>query len=376
MASGKSKLKGQGAGQPPRAVLPPGVALSDWALEKRTVQNPRIRALLGCVRVLDDVLESNFAILHCSPRRVKAIWKQVQKVAHTLREEVAPLLDIESRIPSIEDARNACAIFMTMLEDEVLQALEQFPAEVPDHRLDELRKLLCVATGQLQSFLQDTLGELMAADPRSQHDADYFLSRRFAHDVDESEWLLTSVIGLEQYLQSIAATPDRLKKAAAKLREQRHLLPVEEWQEIGLLLDELIDGLTPALKNTLGLRGIRLGEMELLEHHATEIPTVCRVLGEIDRVARRTIEAAVQVTGGYADPGTGDWVLVESNNAVLAAQVARLIRVLEAQLRDLLSFVPIWRQGIEHRRALSWTSSRPVAVGEGPPTDGIELEPP
>ena len=36
--------------------LPEGVSLAEWALEKVRWQNPRIRCLLGCIRLLDDVL--------------------------------------------------------------------------------------------------------------------------------------------------------------------------------------------------------------------------------------------------------------------------------------------------------------------------------
>ena len=47
--------------------LPAGVSAAKWALERRNWQNPRIRSILGCVELLDSVLESNYAILHCSP---------------------------------------------------------------------------------------------------------------------------------------------------------------------------------------------------------------------------------------------------------------------------------------------------------------------
>jgi hypothetical protein len=46
--------------------LPPGVSKADWFFEQRRWQNPRIRHLLNCVRMLDEVLESNYSILHCS----------------------------------------------------------------------------------------------------------------------------------------------------------------------------------------------------------------------------------------------------------------------------------------------------------------------
>ena len=49
--------------------LPDGVTVAHWGLEKVTTQNPRIRAFLGCIKLLGGVLESNYAILHCSPER-------------------------------------------------------------------------------------------------------------------------------------------------------------------------------------------------------------------------------------------------------------------------------------------------------------------
>ncbi len=45
-------------------LLPDGVSLADWALEKNRWQNPRIRAFLGCIRVLDEVFESKDWRIH------------------------------------------------------------------------------------------------------------------------------------------------------------------------------------------------------------------------------------------------------------------------------------------------------------------------
>ena len=42
-----------------------------------------------------------------------------------------------------------------------------------------------ITIGKLHGFLVDTLGEILAADPRSQHDVDYFLARKFPRDVEE-----------------------------------------------------------------------------------------------------------------------------------------------------------------------------------------------
>jgi len=49
------------------AGLPEGVTAADWGLERVRVQNPSIRSYLGCIRLLEEVLDSNYAILHCSP---------------------------------------------------------------------------------------------------------------------------------------------------------------------------------------------------------------------------------------------------------------------------------------------------------------------
>jgi hypothetical protein len=55
--------------------------------------------------------------------------------------------------------------------------------------LKAVRELLCVSVGKIYTFLLDSLGDLLANDPRSQHDVDYFLSKSFAKDIEESEFL-------------------------------------------------------------------------------------------------------------------------------------------------------------------------------------------
>jgi len=338
---------------PGKLQLPTGVGLEQWELEKAQFQNPRIKALLICVKLLDEVLESNYAILHCSPRRVQEVWTNVLKTSAILRDTFAPLIEVQSALPQLDEACRTSEMFLTILEEEVLVELNRFPADIPADRLEEVRKLLCVASGQMQTFLQDTLGVLMAADPRSQHDADYFLSRRFAHDVDESRWLQASVLELEQYLQTLADAPDHLAAAIRAVAEEKAVPSNSQWEPVASLLDELIEGVSPYLRRVLGLRGIRLGEMEHLEHHATELPTLSRILIELYR-------AAVAATSGLAaeneEAAELERALQERNHVILSYQLVRLMRGVEAQLRDLLSFVAIWRQGIQHRRALSWAS--------------------
>src|ERR1700758_412135 len=38
--------------------LPEGITVTDWAIERVHWQNPRIRAFLGCIRLLEGVFES------------------------------------------------------------------------------------------------------------------------------------------------------------------------------------------------------------------------------------------------------------------------------------------------------------------------------
>src|SRR5512136_3110562 len=65
--------------------LPQGVTAADWGLERVRVQNPSIRCYLGCIRLLEEVLDSNYAILHCSPERLLKIWRQVEQVCQLMR---------------------------------------------------------------------------------------------------------------------------------------------------------------------------------------------------------------------------------------------------------------------------------------------------
>ncbi|MFQ5791987.1 MAG: hypothetical protein ACE5JI_16055, partial [Acidobacteriota bacterium] len=98
-----------------RVELPPGVTVADWALERVKVQNPRIRSYLGCIRMLEEVLDSNYAILHCSPERLLKIWRQVQQVCQLIRSELSPTLKEPSVFPSLDAARrNAEASFKTL----------------------------------------------------------------------------------------------------------------------------------------------------------------------------------------------------------------------------------------------------------------------
>jgi hypothetical protein len=90
--------------------LPEGVTALDWALERVNYQNPRIRSYLGSIRVIEGVLESNYALLHCSPERLLDIWSKVRQVSYLIRTQLAPLLEMPSRIPRLEEARQSAGM--------------------------------------------------------------------------------------------------------------------------------------------------------------------------------------------------------------------------------------------------------------------------
>ena len=68
--------------------------------------------------------------------------------------------------------------------------------------------------------MQDTFCEIIAADPRSLHDSDYFMSKRFPRDIEEAEWLHASVARLGAFLKHLHddELPIAMKQAFADLR--------------------------------------------------------------------------------------------------------------------------------------------------------------
>lgn len=334
--------------------LPKGVTVADWSRERTYWQNPRIRAFLGCIRMLDEVMESNYAILHCSPERLSEIWRKVREVSELMLTQLAPLLDNPSPFPGLEEARSHAEVSLTMLADTTLEDLDRFPhGDLPSEQLLDVRKLLCVSIGKIHAFLQDTFGQIMASDPRSQHDADYFLSRRFPQDVEEAEWLHASVEKLEGYLQGL----DRRRAAALapvleSLRSEQTLPTERAWSDSQAFLDLLRETLIPKLKEVLALRGIRFHEMEILDRYATELPMQCRTLGDLFEAGRETTERIKSTAGSTRaerEQSVRDLVHCHS---VFSRRMAALMADVDRALRDLLAFVPLWLDGIEMRRAL------------------------
>jgi hypothetical protein len=333
-------------------VLPEGVSEADWQFERRRWQNPRIRHMLGCVRIIDEVMESNYAILHCSPRRLDEIWQQLRSVAKTLRKKVAPLLKGESKLAAVEEARVNADRELEALERAVLQEMDRFPEKPNDDQLDELRRFLCGALGRVQAFLLDALGQILAADPRSQHDADYFLARKFIRDVDEAEWLESSVARLEERLRSINRQQLIVfNRMADQLKAGGRIPTAEQWQEISSFLDGLSGDLTSQLKQVVGLRGIRVDELELLDQYSSEVPGLCGVLAELHRSATDAVSRLEsQDSDGSRSSRTVAGLQVV--HSVFSERMMKVMRGIDGHLRDLHAFTTLWLRGIHRRRAL------------------------
>jgi hypothetical protein len=336
-----------------QVALPEGVTALDWALERVNYQNPRIRSYLGCIRLIEGVLESNYALLHCSPERLLDIWGKVRQVASLIRAQLSPLLETASRIPRLEEARQSAGMALLMLNDHVLRGLDRFPEEVPAGQLMEVRKLLCVSIGQIHSFLHDTFGEVMAADPRSLHDADYFLSRRFPRDIDEAEWLHSTLIRLGEYLSSLEASRERhLSAVSDNIRRDEAVPSLAAWEPTADFLEILLNGLTPKLKEVLALRGVRFYEMEILDRHAFEIPHRCRGVLELHAATLEAVDgikAAVGRTHAEKEQGVRDLIWC---HAAFSRRIATQLAEIDTVLRDLVAFVPLWVEAVEKRRAL------------------------
>jgi hypothetical protein len=235
----------------------------------------------------------------------------------------------------------------------------------------EIRKLLCVCIGQLHAFLQDTFGEIMAKDPRSLHDADYFLSKRFPKDIEEAEWLHATLVRLRVYLDKLdQVRPQHLTHPSDQMRREETLPPRQSWRGTKFFLEILLNGLTPKLKEILPLRGVRFYEMELLDRYAMDLPTRCRIAIELHEVGSDTVEAmkatsavsaasaasavsVIPATSGSAranrEQGVRDLLAC---HGVLSRRVSILLTDIDKLLQDLVAFIPLWLEAVEKRRAL------------------------
>ena len=325
--------------------LPAGVTLAQWQEEKTRWQNPRIRTLLGCADILEEASESNQAILSCSPERLEEIWTAVRRVTRLFCDEVMPLLEAPSVVPRLEEARQRARAAAAILYPTVVREIERMPEHVENDRTKEFRRLLCVSMGQLDDFMQDAFAELMSSDPRSFHDSGYFLSRRFRRDIEDAEWLLASVDALSRGLGELEA------RRAVELDPRAVETAAGGHFAIGrgaTFLRDLAEQLTPRLKEVVALRGIRFGELEVIDRWASELPIRCHVVLELWSLA----------AFGHGEHPGGDAQAILGRARELLAQ-------LDGLLKDLRAFLPLWRNGIVHRRALVFRRAETDGGGPG-----------
>jgi hypothetical protein len=323
----------------------------EWHVEKVQWQNPRIRDLLGSVRSLDDVLESDFAILHCSPTRLLEIWDTVRTVCWVVQTKITPLMEQPSVLPDLDEAiRNARAT-LTFFHSEVFAHLEPFSERPEEHQFDELRRSLCITIGKLHGFLFDTLGKILAADPRNHHDVDYFIARRFPRDVEESEWLQTSVSGLNR---DLARLNERCQAGLGSVIDEmgtsNRLPSPGAMPRLAAFLDALELDFAPKLKTIAGLRAIRFADLEVLLVHARDLPESCRAVGELIATSRVVLDTLTESLGG--DDSEETHRVAADVERTLCLQIITRLRAVEDELRDLTAFIPLWLSCINKRRAL------------------------
>ena len=345
--------------------LPRGVTVSDWSLERVRVQNPRIRSYLGCIRLLEQALESNYAILHCSPRRLLAIWRDVRRVCRLMQAELAPTLAQPSHIPELETARRNAELGFRSLASTVIKDIEAYPARIQGDDLPAVRRLLCLSIGRIYSFLRDTFGEIVASDPRSLHDSDYYLSRRFPREIDEAEWLFSSVDHLNRRLQGIVKMwGGHFNRVTTQLSAEQTVPSAGSWAEMASVLDLVTEGLTTHLQEVLTLSGIRFDEMEPIDHYAYDVPHDCHSLLDTYALARETIDRLKGKAGDSFDARRQSVEDLIQCHAAFSARMVERLRRIDRSLHDLSAYVPLWLDSIEKRRALMLTKSPGEAFEE------------
>jgi hypothetical protein len=333
--------------------LPEGVTAADWGLERVRVQNPSIRSYLGCIRLLEEVLDSNYAILHCSPERLLKIWRQVQEVCGLMRSELLPTLGQPSVIAALGEARRHAESAFQALAETALAPMDRYDPTVRAEELPEVRRQLCVSIGKMYAFLRDTFGEIVANDPRSRHDADYFLSRRFSQDIEESEWLYSSVYELDDFVDGLEKACEAEFADLLPRMQSERMIPVEpEWELARRLLDLILGDLLPKLREVLSLRGIRVDDMEALEAHASSISVDARSLLEVYAVGRETIEQLKGGAGPTLDEREQSIKDLLGCHRVVSGRLIELLTRLQASVRDLAQRIAESKAGIEKRRAL------------------------
>jgi len=339
------------------AALPEGVSAADWALERGRTQNPCIRTVLECLHLLECLDRFNYFILHCSPDELVRLRDRVQRVIVLFEREGLPRLREASCIFALAEARNATvAAYETLLRNS--------PEELGDGSSPGVgtdstaRKALSRTIGQLQGVLEDAFGRLMAADPRSHHAADYFLSRQFARHVTETETLYGLVFDLEAFLRGQGTVGTRAMSTLATTLIRGGTPPARAaWAPVVQFLRLVREELLPRLEALVVMQGIRFNEARVLD----ELGLRLRVLGEVileqqTNLTEIAVRAGREVVSDAAAMGS---------RLILSQRLGSKLLDFEIQYRALREFVPTWLQNLETRRALMLLPPE-SAVDRGP----------
>lgn len=326
--------------------LPEGISDAEWKAERDDLQNPRIRAVAGSLRSIDDILESDYAFLHCSPERLEEIWETLLEVVAAMRMDIRTALDSLSNVPAIETARGRASDSLAILELDLLARIDKYPADLPEDLQPEVRRLLCSTVGQLHAFLGHTLSALLDADPRGMGANDYSLSRRFPRHVHEAEWLYFSVGRLHDYLLNLDTYRARQLEELEQFHLDNHVVPTgAAWGNLVAFLEEVMETLVPQLKEVRAMEGIRYDEMQVLDGFLMDLPAACRTIMELQAVGRSFMDKKAS---------DDEASLIEEMQAMISDRLRSQMATIGSSLSDLSTFVGIWRAGISNRRALQF----------------------
>jgi hypothetical protein len=329
--------------------LPHGVGLEAWSLEKVRTQNPRIRACLGCLRLFEHAQAANYQILHCSPERLHEIWRALRVVVDEIRTVLAPLLQVPSIIPVLDRARSAAEASLETLAAEVFDELDRLEGEGEERNLFAMREVLCRSIGRVHAFLLDSFAEIAAADPRSEHGADYFLSRKFPEEILESERLYVAIERLARLVDQVdQSRKARLHPLLLELEREGRVVDGPVWDGAVAFLESLVFQLAPKLREVLSLDGVRFYEMAIVDRYAVEVPSACEVLAAVHEVGRTTLEQISRAPG--MEPGERARVQRIVHLQISKKLIAEL-EGLDRRVQELANFVPLWRESVGSRRA-------------------------
>jgi hypothetical protein len=240
-----------------------------------------------------------------------------------------------------------------MLDRTVLAVIEDYPQNISSSELPEIRRLLCTSIGQMHSFLRDAFSELMAADPRSSHDADYYLSTRFPQEIEAAEGLYGAVFRLNERLRELEPIwTKEIRDLRENMRREQMIPNRDTWKDAESIMNLLVTGLTPHLREITALKGLRFKESQPMDEYTFGITYLCKMLGEVYLLGRDLIDKLKTLPATTFDEREQRVASLVTCHQVTIERLNELLGWVESHLQDLSSYVPTWLKKIENRRAL------------------------